>query len=639
MRSPAFALAFLAALAGAAPAEAAAPARPNVLLVTLDTTRADKLGCYGSRQGLTPSLDEFAKRCTLFERCEASVPQTMPSHATIFSGLQPYRHGVRKNMEVLVPETIPFLPAELSAAGYRTGAFVSGFILMGRFGMGRGFAEYNDDLRDANGRMRVDRPADETLGLAQEWILKQGTPWFCWVHLFDPHTPYDPPEPYASRWAQQPYDGEVAFMDAQLGRFLATLGQRGLLDGTLVIVCGDHGESLGEHGEETHGIFIYESTTHVPLLVRQPGQTAARRVPEPVGLVDIAPTVRELCGLPAPAEQDGATFAPSLRGEGSPARSLYLESLEGLYSFGWAPLYGRVREGWKFVLAPRAELYDLQSDPGEKVSRAASERERLGRMRADLAAEIGRAQTVATRQANLGKEEIDSLKSLGYIAGTPGKAGASYADPKDGIRDMVEHSRATDLLNARRFAEAGAIFESLYARGRRSVSLCQSLAICYQDLDPDKALKYAKEAIRLRPDFPQAYHRVLTILINRGKFVEAKRFGDLGLKETGATGDYDGVIATLTAWAAYLGGSPTAEVEGYLDRAVRNGVETFMGHKLRALIALKRGDRAAAFAQLREFAATAPPGEIEHLKKDRLFQELREDPEFWKILLGAPRPP
>jgi tetratricopeptide (TPR) repeat protein len=311
-----------------------------------------------------------------------------------------------------------------------------------------------------------------------------------------------------------------------------------------------------------------------------------------------------------------------------------MESLEGLYSFGWAPLYARVQEGWKFVLAPRVELYDLQKDPGEKTNRAAAEKERLGRLRADLSGEIARAQTVATRHVELGKEEIESLKSLGYIAGTPGKAGASYADPKDGIKDMVEHARATDLLNAKKFAEAGVLFEGLYAKGHRSANLCFSLAVCYQGLNPDKGLKYAKEAIRLRPDFPQGYHRALSILINSGKFLEAKRIGDLGLKETGATGDYDGVIGTLTAWAAYMNGSPAAEVEGYLDRAVRKGVEGFMAHKLRALIALKRSDRAAALDQLKKFAAIAPAGEARLLKNDAMFQELREEPEFWKIILS-----
>jgi len=612
----------------------AAGAFPPVLLITLDTTRADKLGCYGSREGLTPSLDGFAKRSTLFERCESSVPQTMPSHVTLFSGLQPYSHGVRKNLEVLVPATIPFLPEEMSKAGYGTAAFVSAYVLTGHYGMSRGFDTYDDSFSDPRRRTEVDRPADQTLSLALDWITRQEGRWFCWVHLFDPHIPYAPPEPFASRYSTRPYDGEVAFMDEQLGRFFAALGRTGALDRALVVVAGDHGEALGEHGEPTHGIFIYEATTHVPLLVHLPGQTQGRRVAGPVGLVDVAPTLRELLGLPRPAEVDGVSFAPALRGEAAPPRSLYLESLEGLYSFGWAPLYGRVQEGWKLILAPRVELYDLPKDPGERTNRAAVDLERTRRMRADLSGELARARTAASRPIDLSREEIESLKSLGYIAGTPGKKGATYADPKDGIREMGEHGRATALMDEKRFAEAGPLFESLYKRGNHSASLCFNLAICFQDQDPEKALRYAKEAIQLRPDFPQAYHRALTILINRGRYLEAKRVGDLGLKETGATGDYDGVIATLTAWAAHMNGSPPAEVDAYLDRAVRGGVENFMGYKLRALLALKRGDRASALSQVRKFAAVAPPGEVEKLGQDPGFQELREEPEFWKLVLS-----
>jgi len=626
-------------LAAAAPAQTPPPpARPSVLLITLDTTRADKLGCYGSRQGLTPSLDEFSRRCTVFERCEASVPQTMPSHTTILSGLQPYTHGVRKNLEVLVPPTIPFLPEEMARAGYRTGAFVSAYVLMGRYGMSRGFEVYDDSFGDPRDTSIVDRPADRTLEPALAWISAQRGPWFAWVHLFDPHVPYAPPEPFRTRFPKAPYDGEVAFMDAQLGRFFAALGARGLLDPTLVVICGDHGESLGEHGENTHGIFIYESTTHVPLMVHLPGQGQGKRVSEAVGLVDIAPTLRDLLGLPRPPQVDGASFAPALRGGALAGRPLYMESLEGLDSFGWAPLYGRVQEGYKFILAPRVELYDLQKDPGEKSNRAAAELARTKQMRAELSSEIGRAHPVVSKTLDLGKEEIESLKSLGYIAGTPGRAGASYADPKDGIQDIVEHSRATDLLNAKRFSEAGPIFESLYAKGRRSAAVCFNLAICYQNLDPDKALRYAKEAIGLRPAFLQAYQRAMTIQINQGKYADAKRLGDLGLKEVGPTGDADGIIGTLTAWAAFMNGSPSAEVEGYLDRAVRGGSQNYMGYKLRALLALKREDRAAALAQVRKLVEVAPPDAVQSLGQDPMFQELREEPEFWKILLSARGP-
>jgi arylsulfatase A-like enzyme len=304
-------------------------------VITLDTTRADRLGCYGCSKGLTPSLDAFAQKCFLFKHCEAPRPQTVPSHTSLFSGWDPIRHGVRKNLEEQVPSGVPLIAQEFRRSGYATAAFISSFVLLPHYGLGRGFQTYDTSFFDTSNPQVTERRAARTLQAALPWIQKQRAPWFCWVHLYDPHYPYEPPEPFTKRYADAPYDGEVAYMDDALGAFLGALEARGLLASTAVVICADHGEGLGDHGEKMHGVFLYEATTHVPLLIRLPGQSARTTVADDVGLVDVAPTLRELCGLP-PVPGDGVSLRPLFHGEALGRKAVYLESLETMYNFSWA---------------------------------------------------------------------------------------------------------------------------------------------------------------------------------------------------------------------------------------------------------------------------------------------------------------
>jgi arylsulfatase A-like enzyme/Tfp pilus assembly protein PilF len=611
-------------------AEAASP-RPSVLLVTLDTTRADRLGCYGSKRKLTPALDEFAKTCVIFDHCEAPIPQTVPSHTTILSGWDPPRHGVRKNLEVLVPDTVPMIQKDFKAAGYRTGAFVSSFVLLGHFGLGRGFDAYDDAFYDRKRPEVVERSAQETLDRAMAWIKAQKGPWFCWVHLYDPHTPYAPPAPFDSRYPKSPYDGEVAYMDRCLGGFFSELGGAGLFEDTLVAVCADHGESLGDHGEDTHSIFLYESTTHVPLMVHLPGQKAPRRVSEDVGLVDLAPSLRKLCSL-KDQPGDGVPLEPLLSGGPVRRPGIYMESLEGLYSFGWAPLYGLVENRRKFILAPRSEFYDLGKDPGETTDLSKTQAAQASKMKAELQRRIASAPKVSAQKAGLGSEELKSLQSLGYIGGTTGKAGASYRDPKEGKKILALHTRAVDDLQQGRAAQAAKGFEEILKLDPKNPLAYYYAAHAREVSDPDRAVTLYKKAIQMRPDFPQAYLRLIGLLEDRGKAQEAYRLCGLALKQTE---DYSGELHVLAAWAAFETGRPEVEVRGFLDEAVKLGPERGISFKLKAIMALKKGDRDGAMRALDQMAKTAPPNMVAALGGDGRFKELKGDERFWKLVIQA----
>jgi choline-sulfatase len=378
-----------AALAGGcrAPGESAAAARTeaaggplNLLLVTLDTVRSDHLGCYGDAAAETPHLDALARQGLRFARATSPVPLTLPSHTTILTGLLPPHHGTRNNGTAPLAAGIPTLATVLAGAGYRNAAFVAAFVLDHRFGLNRGFAVYDDEIErpaDASWLLEAQRPGDQVVDRALGWLAAADPrPFFLWVHLYDAHAPYNPPSPYRERHPGRPYDGAIAFDDAQVGRLLAALASRGLDDRTVVAIAADHGESLGEHGELTHGLLLYEPVLSVPLLLRAPG-LAARRVDTPVSLVDLAPSLAGLLRQPLPPPPGGALdgrdlSAALLAGREPPPSELYAETRYPEV-FGWSPLFALRRRELKYIAAPRPELYDLHSDPHETRNLAPSQ--------------------------------------------------------------------------------------------------------------------------------------------------------------------------------------------------------------------------------------------------------------------------
>ncbi len=427
---------------GCAGGRPGAPAsRPNVLLVTIDTLRADHLGCYGYRPALTPTLDALATSGVRFVTAVAHVPLTGPSHTSILTSQTPLIHGVRDNGSYVLPPTVRSVAQDFEEGGYRTGAFVSGFPLKRRFGLNRGFETYDDQLprgKDARRTAYVERTADRTTEAALHWLdtLPQApspAPFFLWVHYFDPHAPYEAPAEYTLR-AASPYDGEIAFVDAQLGRLLQRVREKGGPGGTLVLVTADHGESLGEHGEDTHGIFVYDSTIRVPFLLSGTGVPAGR-VSETVARgIDVAPTLLDYAGL-ADKGMEGRSLRRAASGERLSDEPAYSESMHPKLQYGWAPLHAWRTAHFKFIEAPRPELYDLKADPGEThdLSGAASESGRLAGMRRELQQAMSSAATPdASRKVDA--ETAERLAALGYVgtvgSDTPTPTGR---DPKDGI--------------------------------------------------------------------------------------------------------------------------------------------------------------------------------------------------------------
>ncbi len=358
----------------------------HVLLITIDTLRADAVGAYGATTGATPIIDRLARRGVVFRQAHAHNVVTLPSHANILSGRLPFQHGVRDNAGFRFPADTPTLATLLKAAGYRTGAFVSAFTLDSRFGLDRGFDVYDDQLDGPAGPLALpERHGTDTVAAAQRWLAQgDGRPTFCWIHIYDPHAPYLPREPFASRYAGTPYVGEVAAADAALEPVLRPLLETASPH-TIVVLTGDHGESLGEHGERTHGLFAYEATLRIPLILFAPSVVPPAVVDAVVGHDDIVPTILDaIASTPAP-DLPGHSLLGQALGAPAPAAPLYFEALSAAANRGWAPLTGVLRGGEKYVELPLPELYDLTSDPGEQRNLVASRSERVERLQADLA--------------------------------------------------------------------------------------------------------------------------------------------------------------------------------------------------------------------------------------------------------------
>ena len=427
------------------PATRQASGRPPIILITIDTLRADRLGSYGSRRGLTPSLDAFAREATRFTAAVTQVPLTLPSHATILTGLHPAHHGVRTNDGFRLSPAAPTLAASLKAAGYATGAFIGGYPLRRSSGLSRGFDRYDDEFLAAPDA--TERPADAVMQSASAWIdANATTPFFAWIHLFDPHSPYTPPAPFAAAHRDNPYDGEVAYTDAAVGRFLDRLRQRDLFTPTAIIVVADHGESLGEHGERTHGTFLYDATIRVPMLIKMATVRVTPQIDVPVETADLAPTIAALAGARLD-HTDGRSVLPLIDGAAGDAdRPAYAESFYQNVLLGWSPLRAVRTARWKLIDAPRSELYDLEDDAGELQNRLA-ERATLasGLQRALRALDSGRGATDEARAAAT-SESAERLRSLGYASGSTVPTAASTAiDPKDHIAVWAEIEDGIDL--------------------------------------------------------------------------------------------------------------------------------------------------------------------------------------------------
>jgi arylsulfatase A-like enzyme len=429
----------------------------NVLLISIDTCRADSLGCYGNSPQATPNVDALARDGVLFKSVITPFPMTLPAHCSMLTGTYPETHGVRGN-DCRLGDANVTLAKVLRTAGYQTAAFVGGFPLAARFGLNQGFQTYDDQFHKGKDGDEPERKAEEVSRPAMAWLEEHGDqPFFLFLHYYDPHYPYDPPPPFPSTYA-----GEIAYVDMSIGTVMDKLRSLGLDDNTLVILAGDHGESLGEHGEKEHGFFIYQSTLHVPLIVRVPkGGARGRQVEENASLVDILPTVLGLTGVSIPKQVQGVDLGGCLAAMPRPnePRLLYSEAL-------WpemcdcSPLYGVLDGAWKYIQCPKPELYNLSQDAGEKVNLAAKQPQIAHRLRGRLEerrkAMASAAKPQDSASAPLDKDTLRQLESLGYVGSgmDGGGPGSDREDPKDFVAIFERCRKARNLMGKHRYPEA-----------------------------------------------------------------------------------------------------------------------------------------------------------------------------------------
>lgn len=591
---------------------AATPAPPpSLLLITLDTVRADHLGPYGARGVSTPTLDRLAAEGVVVDQAIAVAPMTLPSHASLFTGLYPPTHGVRDNADFQLPAREITLAAQLKAHGYQTGAVVGSIVLASTTGIARGFDRFDEPIEPVRGgaaevryqEILERRAAEITDRALAQWTTFGTGPVFQWVHYFDAHASYDPPEPFRTRFKAHPYDGEIAYLDAQLGRLIDGLRRSGRLDTTLVVVIADHGESLGEHGEETHGIFIYDATMHVPLLLRWPGALAAgRRYAGLFSGVDLAPTILELLRLPALPHAQGVSHALALRaGSTLPRESIYLETLYPQRAFGWSALRGLRDRTSKFIDAPTPELYDLTTDRAEVNNLAASDPARLAPWRRQLAERVGTfaaPDPAALDPADA--ERLERLRSLGYVTAT--SHASSAADPKTMVALATSLERARYLVSTGQAAAAQRLAEAVLINDATNPAAFEVLGLALTlGGAPERGLAALEKAVRAAPTSFEYQRNYGVALLQLDRAADAARALQAACTIQPRSGE-----ARFSLGAALLAAGRSAEALSALREALTLG---YTAPAVRAALssALEASGRIdEAEAELKSALATAP---------------------------------
>lgn len=498
------------------PAAPVPSARPNVLLITIDTLRADRL-----RRGFTPSIDALAATGLRFDTARAAVPLTLPSHVTILTGTLPTVHGVRDNGNRYTPGP-PTLARLLHDAGYHTGAFVGAYVLNHAFGLNAGFDTYNDRVhRDPalGAQLEAERKGGEVADAALEWLYSAPAPFFLWVHFYDPHAPYDPPAEFRARAGGSAYDGEVAYADAQVGRLIAALHDRGLAPSTIVALAGDHGEGLGEHGEQSHGMLAYDSTLRVPLIVAAPGVISPAVVTENVSLADLAGTLLSIAHVPLPAGMGGW----SLRSRQPPDRDVYAETRYPRAA-GWHPLAALAYDRWKLILSSERELYDVTVDPGETRNLAAEKPALVDGM-ARRIGELSRAAAAPAPPA-VTPEAAERLRALGYVSGSTaaGTDSDTAPNPARVIDAWTRFETALSDVTTGQPAKALPVLRDLVTRFPSSRVFRSTYARALKDTgNAPAAVTIYKAAIARWPEDAMLYHDLAVAARAAGDAKEAVR--------------------------------------------------------------------------------------------------------------------
>lgn len=613
-----------------------------MILVSIDTLRADHVGAYGSEVAHTPVIDQLATEGVRFETALSPAPLTLPSHTTLLTGLDPPEHGVRHNAIFRLADDVPTLAQTLSEQGFETGAFVGAFVLARQFGLDRGFDRYDDRTRQSSSRRGLrgfaERPAGDVVDAALEWIESAGDRFFLFVHFYDPHADYAPPQGFAVSFSN-PYVGEIAYSDSQLGRLLQGIRARWPDDEdggrTLIVVTSDHGDSLGDHGEATHSHFVYESTQRVPLVMRGPGLPAGRVVQGPVALRDIAPTILELVGKGSLPGATGSSLIPLLsRGESDQA--VYMEALAPQIDWGMSPLLAIRDARFKYIRAPRPELYDLTVDPEELQNLAADEPARVEALDRALAARVAVARSIEPNMA-VDDAERRQLESLGYVVpdtaevATRGALGVvGGIDPKDGQAMIRAVNRADRLVAQGRAKEALELLEK-FDGSPSSIYMTMRSAAALQAGDAAESERLARMVVQKEPSRAAAHSRLAAALLEQGRVAEAAQAystlvevspgtgapeAALGLLAE-AQGDWEGALAHYqraakasdpdprAAWrtAALLLERPDRAEEA--DRAIRALSPELMSRPEVVLRLVRAERRAGRYAEARKRAEAA----------------------------------
>ena len=593
---------------------AAVKPQPNVVVITIDTLRADHLGCYGYKQIRTPNIDALAAESARFERAYTPVPVTLPAHTAIFTGTYPTLSGMHDFSGNKLNATQPTLASVLKQQGYVTGAVIGSAVLDSRFGLNRGFDFYYDHfdfsrLQESN-LEEMERPGNIVADVALDWLSNNHTSrFFLWMHLYDPHYPYRPPAPYSEQYKDRPYDGEIAFADAQVGRLIAYLKAKALYSNTLIVLSGDHGESLGEHGEKTHGFFIYNATLHVPVIVHLPGTATARVVPELASLADLMPTVLQALKIEVPSQVQGrsllALLAP-VKDEYS--HGLYAETFLPRLHFNWSELRSVETEKYQYIEAPKPELYDLSVDPGETRNLYAEKKAVSDELQARLSTLIRQysADQELAQKTGLDPALMERLKSLGYAGfsggGNSTATDKSLPDPKDRIQvyelisDAIaesqhgEYQDSTDKLNAALKAEP------------TSVPVHYLLGLNYYRLHEfAKAVEEFQRVLQLSPDYELATFQLGLSYARTGDFDRAIQMlkHALELDETNFSAAYN-------LGAAYLKKEMIPEAAAAFRQSTTIYPEYAAGHRALGELLLYQGQVDESLAELRRAVELDP---------------------------------
>ena len=600
---------------------------PNVVFITIDTLRPDHLACYGYKQIHTPNIDSLASDSARFTRAYTSVPVTLPSHTIIFTGTYPMLSGVHDFAGNRLGASQQTLASVLKEAGYTTGAVVGSAVLDSRFGLNRGFDFYYDHfdfnrLQESN-LDEMERPGNIVADVALDWLAKNADKkFFLWMHLYDPHFPYHPPAPYSEQYKDRPYDGEIAFADAQVGRLLQFLKQKNLYQNTLIVMGGDHGEGLGEHGEQTHGFFIYNSTLHVPLIIHLPGKTGPQVIADLANLADLMPTTLHLLKLDVPTQVQGENLLQLLdKNSAAESRDLYSESFLPRLHFNWSELRGLETLNYHYIDAPRPELYDVNKDPGEAVNL-------LGEKKAVADEMHHRLQTTITRYS--GSQELaektgldpilmERLKSLGYAGFSGGSApapgGRPLPDPKDRIQTYELFSSAMSESQHGDFSSSTQKLEGVLKTDPDSVPAHYLLGLnLYRTGDFARSVTELERVVQLSPDYALAVYQLGLSYARAGRLDDSIQ----SLKQA-LTLDSTNFSAAYNLGAAYLQQKKVSEAIAAFRQSVSINPDYAQGRLALGEMLLYQGATDDALVELQRAEELAPENPATHKALARAF--------------------